>query len=277
MRPTGTGRVPVTKAMGLAALLLLSPSNLRLNAIRAAEARAASASEKTNGVDHEARVNHAMELLGERAAERAGVASSGIAENLENYIQNHVDSSLRGANKPDAAEISRAILREAARQGMDPLFVMSIVAQESCFDTHALGQHGEIGLMQINPSTAEWIARRYGVIWRGAGSLRDPATNIRLGTLYFAWLRDSFRRRPAAYVAAYNMGPSAVRRRLAENAVPSLYMNDVMKKYRGYYRKLASADARRELKMSVAESGSKRACDPGFPGAEALKFLGFGC
>ncbi len=253
MKTTVSGRVFIAKTTGLAALLLL-PANLQLNVISTAEASVLALREEVIDIDHEARVNHAQELLGKRAAEQAGVTSSEVAESLENYIFNHVSASLRDEDKLQARAITRAILRESARHAMDPVFVMSIVSQESRFNMRARGLHGEIGLMQIKPSTAEWIAKRHGIEWTGAESLFDPATNIRLATQYFSWLRDSFRREPTAYVAAYNMGPVAVRRKLAEKVTPFVYAADVMGKYRGYYRKLSSAvaaDSKREITVGM--------------------------
>lgn len=258
MKPTVFGRVSFAKAASLATLLLL-PANLQLNVFSTAEASDLALREEAIDIDHEARVNHAQELLGKHAAEQAGVTSSEIVESLETYIFNHVSAALRQEDKPRARAITRAILRESARQEMDPVFVMSIISQESRFDPRARGHHGEIGLMQIKPSTAAWIAKRYGVEWTGAESLFDPATNIRLATQYFGWLRGSFRRKPTAYVAAYNMGPVAVRRKLAENITPSVYAGDVMGKYRGHYRKIAKALASSpKLEFTVSMADSKR-------------------
>ncbi len=261
MKPTSNGRVLSIQALGLTTALLL-PANLHLNVFSKAEASVAPTRDLVM-IDHESRVTHAQELLGRRTAEQAGITSSEVAESLETYIRNHVHSSLRDEDRPTAGTIARAILREAAVHGMDPIFLMSIVAQESRFNPRARGAHGEIGLMQIKPSTAEWIARRHDIEWRGAESLYEPATNIRLATLYFAWLRNSFARRPAAYVAAYNMGPVAVRRKLAENVMPYIYAADVMGRYRGHYRKLTSQIAafqkplnspRREFTISMSLS-----------------------
>ncbi|MCM2282040.1 MAG: lytic transglycosylase domain-containing protein [Bdellovibrionaceae bacterium] len=250
MKPTNFGRILGQVALSLTITLLL-PANLCLDVFSQAEAFVVSARDVVQ-IDHSSRVTHAQELLGVSAVEQADIASSQIAESLETYIRDHVSASLRASDKGLTRKITRAIIREAKHNQMDPVFVMSIIAQESRFNTRALGRHGEIGLMQIKPSTAEWIATRFGLEWKGAESLYDPATNIKIATQYFAWLRASFARRPAAYVAAYNMGPVAVRRKLAEKITPVIYAGDVMGKYRGHYRKLvAQATSHREFLVSM--------------------------
>lgn len=258
MKPTVFGRVFSPKAFALGALLLL-PANQQLNVISKAEARREHASKMVE-IDHKARVQHAQELLGQRVAEQAGITSAEVAESLETYIYEHVIASFRANDHARARATARAILSEAARHEMDPMFVMSIVMQESRFNPGARGLHGEIGLMQIKPATAEWIAKRFKLDWIGAASLLDPETNIRLGTQYLAWLRESFRREPAAYVAAYNMGPVAVRRKLAADIMPYIYASGVMGKYRGHYRKLNLAVSEsRQFNISMSMSSRAQA------------------
>ena len=62
----------------------------------------------------------------------------------------------------------------------------AIVAAESGFNPDAISPKGAIGLMQVMPATAE----RYGLAGDKRRSLemklRDPKTNIRLGTRYLA-------------------------------------------------------------------------------------------
>jgi len=55
------------------------------------------------------------------------------------------------------------------------------------------------------------VARRLKLPWRGAASLYEPETNITLGTAY---LREKKAMYPAPYmaIAAYNTGPTAVKR-----------------------------------------------------------------
>ena len=60
--------------------------------------------------------------------------------------------------------------------------------------------------MQVLPSTGAEVARRNGIPYRGASSLYDPVTNIRIGTAYMAQRRDQYGF-PYIASAAYNAGP----------------------------------------------------------------------
>jgi soluble lytic murein transglycosylase len=65
--------------------------------------------------------------------------------------------------------------------------------------------------MQVMPATGRGLARRAGVGTLDAARLKDPETNVKLGTLFLA---DQVRRyRTLAEVfAAYNAGPGRVAR-----------------------------------------------------------------
>ena len=99
---------------------------------------------------------------------------------------------------------------------VDPAFALAIMRQESSFDPDAASPVGARGLMQLMPATAAAVARRTG---DDAGSLTDPATNMRLGTAYLAQLMAQWSSMPLA-AAAYNAGPSRVADWLAANGDP---------------------------------------------------------
>ncbi len=103
------------------------------------------------------------------------------------------------------AEIAGA----AGRHRVDPYLVAAVVKAESGFDPEAESKAGAVGLMQLMPATAAWIAARED--WHGAShpDLRDPAQNLELGTYYLAFLLDRFADVPTA-LAAYNAGLGVV-------------------------------------------------------------------
>lgn len=161
-----------------------------------------------------------------------------LGQDLRAFILNTVRHALPDADRAHAYQIARSVISEANRQHMDPLFLLAVITTESQFNIHARGTHGEVGLMQVLPRTAQWLAKEAGL---AAGfNLEDPATNIRVGATYLAHLRHTFRRRGKRYVAAYNMGPLNVRRLLAQRTEPTVYPARVINNYEQIYSAVGS-------------------------------------
>jgi len=115
------------------------------------------------------------------------------------------------------------ILRHSREQGADPVLVVSIIRVESNFRADKRSPKGAIGLMQLMPQTAEWIARQEKDDLSVLDRLEEANVNIRYG----AWYLGALRRQLAApglsredeiarIAAAYNAGPGNVGRWLAE-------------------------------------------------------------
>ena len=155
------------------------------------------------------------------------------------YVMAAVQASLPAAFHDRALEIARAVIEEGNQHNMDPFFLLAVMKTESKFDLDVIGTHGEIGLMQILPGTAAWLAPQAGLAQNF--DLHDPATNIRLGATYIAQLRKKFSNQPQRYVGAYNMGPRNVRRLMASNSEPQIYPAKVLNHYRDFYRVVSRA------------------------------------
>jgi soluble lytic murein transglycosylase-like protein len=85
-------------------------------------------------------------------------------------------------NRGDALSYYRELIaKEAGLQGLAPAIAEAVMAVESGFNPDVIGSSGEIGLMQIMPSTA----RMLGFSGSNAG-LAVPETNIHYGVLYLA-------------------------------------------------------------------------------------------
>jgi hypothetical protein len=70
---------------------------------------------------------------------------------------------------------------EAKRVGLPPELAATVMEIESGFNPGAVGDAGEIGLMQVMPPTARLLG------FQGDDeALADPATNVRLGVAYLA-------------------------------------------------------------------------------------------
>ncbi|WII73761.1 lytic transglycosylase domain-containing protein [Bdellovibrio sp. 22V] len=188
-------------------------------------------------VNEASRVAHAKELLGFEYKGSTAQKLEGEAT-LNEMIHRKVQTSLAPKWKAYSRGIARTVITESAKYHMDPVFVLAVIKTESKFNPVVVGRHGEIGLMQIKPDTAEWISKKFNLPWNGKKTLENPSANIRIGLAYMNYLRSSFQGKAMKYVSAYNMGPSNVRRLLAKNVTPAEYNSRVMKNYSEIYAKI---------------------------------------
>lgn len=94
--------------------------------------------------------------------------------------------TIRGRVSASYEDILAAIDREAKRQGLPAEIAEAVTHTESRFNRNAIGGDGEIGLMQVLPSTARMMGFSGNL-----AELADPETNIRYGVTYLAqaWRR----------------------------------------------------------------------------------------
>lgn len=100
------------------------------------------------------------------------------------------------------------ILPEEERYGLDPLFMFSVIRQESLFEGFVRSTAGARGLMQIIPSTGGQIAGELN--WPPLYTEDDlyrPNVSIRFGTYYLDKNRDLLGGSIYGSLAAYNAGP----------------------------------------------------------------------
>ena len=102
---------------------------------------------------------------------------------------------------------NQAIIEKYATQyGVDPLFVISIIREESKFLATSESLKGAKGLMQLMPSTAQSISVSLGDKTYSEKDLLNPETNIQYGTWYLASLQKAFANNTTLVTAAYNGG-----------------------------------------------------------------------
>jgi len=94
-----------------------------------------------------------------------------------------------------------------AEYGLDPLFAWAIVRNESMFQPDCYSPAGARGLIQMIPSTSEFVAEEQGWTDYSADRLYDPAVSLEYGICYIASIRESLGAGPAVTAAAYNGGP----------------------------------------------------------------------
>ncbi|HEX6972265.1 MAG TPA: lytic transglycosylase domain-containing protein [Limnochordia bacterium] len=107
-------------------------------------------------------------------------------------------------------------IRYAEAHRLDPLLLIAVMRVESRFDPNARSSEGAVGLMQLMPQTASWVAAQMRLPHFEKASLLDPETNMAIGAWYLAALYDEFDQDPVLALAAYNGGIGNVRRWLAE-------------------------------------------------------------
>lgn len=105
------------------------------------------------------------------------------------------------------------ITESATEFDIEPNIIASLIRAESGFDKNAKSHRGAVGLMQLLPSTADWIAQKNGE--SAEFDLTDPETNIRLGTMYLRYLFDRFVDLRTVLIA-YNAGEGNVAKWLSD-------------------------------------------------------------
>lgn len=123
----------------------------------------------------------------------------------------HFPSVARADDRPHTPLLSRwdhIVAHYAGRHGFDQELIMAMMFQESRFDPTALSRAGAFGLMQLLPSTQDFLR------------VRDPAQpeqSIQAGVRYLDYLRARFEdelmpeERTWFSLAAYNAGLGRVR------------------------------------------------------------------
>lgn len=181
-------------------------------------------------------VARVMPILTPQAPAPMGLASPALTGDLAT-----IDGVL-AERAPDLGLVLRrqlcaAIAEESARAKYDPMLVLAIIAVESEFDEEALSNRGARGLMQIRPSTLQFLATREGLRLSRQEVENDPALQVRLGIRYLRQLQDKLGNLDLALMA-YNAGPAKVRRARKDGELDGFrrYAAQVRRKFRAFRR-----------------------------------------
>jgi soluble lytic murein transglycosylase len=101
------------------------------------------------------------------------------------------------------------IRQQADDKDLDPALIAAVIYAESRFrdqTSHA----GAKGLMQLMPSTADYIARKSGGTAFEQGDLATPQINIAYGSWYLRYLMSRYDGNVVLTLAAYNAGEGTV-------------------------------------------------------------------
>ena len=180
---------------------------------------------------------HAHQLLGTNAEVGYDQYQNSdlLSVNLALYIGKRTNELLPEKWQSESERVTAAFIEAGNLYKMDPVFLMAMARHESHFNPEIVGRYGEIGLMQIKPTTAKWIlSEKMGEDLSDdevMAALKDPAKNVLIGAAYLAHLRETLKGHGTAYISAYNMGVVNVRNHLRGGVRPQIYMNKVMAEY----------------------------------------------
>ena len=111
----------------------------------------------------------------------------------------------------------------SAEYGIPKEIILAVIKTESDFDANAVSRVGAMGLMQMMPSTFEWLTGDEHLKEHlTTAKLTDPKVSIRYGTYYLSYLKNKFF--PTGNVdwdvifAAYNGGEGNVAKWLNDPA-----------------------------------------------------------
>jgi soluble lytic murein transglycosylase len=139
-------------------------------------------------------------LLAAEVARREGLYDRSI--NAAERTQRRHDFSLRYPT-PYRAEIGAA----ARDNQIDEAWAFGLARQESRFVADIMSSAGAVGLMQLMPATARWVARQSGRTDYRITSLDQPELNAQMGNFYLRHVLDRLDGMPVLATAAYNAGP----------------------------------------------------------------------
>lgn len=123
-------------------------------------------------------------------------------------------------------------IKNASKEfNVDKALIASVINAESHFRSDVVSNKGAVGLMQIMPSTASWLAKKlvkekgYTLNGKEEKSIKfvsfkneylfDEKTNITLGSFYLSYLLNKFKDVDVA-ICAYNAGEGIVKKWLED-------------------------------------------------------------
>lgn len=146
-------------------------------------------------------------------------------------VADHLRRARTGLVPAEIDHVAEVLVRECEHHDLAPDLVLALIEIESSGYNFARSRADALGLMQLQPATAKFVARRAGVPWYGRNTLFEPGSNVRLGVAYLRQLVDRYDSVPTA-LAAYNWGPTRISEMLANGeAPPGVYSQRVLRAF----------------------------------------------
>lgn len=114
------------------------------------------------------------------------------------------------ATSSQVSQYEAFINKAAAKYGVSPAIIKSIIGTESSGNPNAVSPKGAQGLMQLMPTTGKYVHKIGG--YGGEYDPFNPEQNIDIGTRYYSELLKRYKGDEKKALAAYNMGPTALDR-----------------------------------------------------------------
>jgi len=112
--------------------------------------------------------------------------------------------------KPPAAYVEE-IAPLCEKLGEELPLVLAVIQAESRFRENIRSPKGAVGLMQVMPDTAGWMAEQLGLEDYADEKLYEREWNLIIGISYLRYLQQLFPDNLAQTLAAYNAGPNRVK------------------------------------------------------------------
>ena len=128
------------------------------------------------------------------------------------------------------------VLTQARAYNLRPALLWAVMRQESLFYPRAVSFSGARGLLQLIPSTWDYVAELLG---ESPGVPFNPSANIRYGAFYLSKLLTQFDGSLPESIAAYNGGPGYVSRLLE-----TLTLTNADDFYPDFYRAITRDETR---------------------------------
>lgn len=140
-----------------------------------------------------------------------------------------LDERMDGMSQAQVHSLTLQLFKLCHKYNFSVSSVLSVISTESSFDKNAKSSVGAIGLMQVMPKTAGFIARKSGIrSYHRARDLYNPSTNVAVGIAYLSYLRDKYTQ-SHRYLAAYNMGPTKFNRMVRRHSPHPASVNRYVK------------------------------------------------
>ncbi len=138
-----------------------------------------------------------------------------------------VNMGMQRGGQNSSSTYDHHINRSSRLYNVDPYLIKAVIKAESNFNRYALSKAGAQGLMQLMPATARELRVR---------NPYNPIENIDGGTRYLRNMLDLFDGNVPLSLAAYNAGPTLVKRIQRIPRIPETmrYVKKVLANYKGY-------------------------------------------